>query len=330
LDIDGDAFAVDEDSPNKRANALKAFLLNYRFRNAMDCGPNGDELPPLHCAAAEGSATVVRALIEARADTNQAYCGRTAVPYLGILPGVQPLHLAVGFCASQGAVHALLAHGADPNATVGDVALTPLAAGAYEDSADGIRALHQACNELNLTLQVEKGLEKFASSPLALAALSGGPETVRALVEIGCDRGAVGGNGYSVFRSACENTRMDLQTLELFWQNGTGADVNETAQPRTPLWHGLMVMSELVVRYGGALSGIAVWAKPLADIRGSTPLHGAARVGRLDIVEWMIDHGAVRSLRAKTTSGMTPLKLAERGGHYAIAGHLKEIMMHDV
>jgi hypothetical protein len=151
LDVDGEGLPVN-DSPGNRAQALKTFLLNYRFDHATDHGSQEEELPPIICAAAEGSVMVVRALLDARADPSHRYCGRTVVAHLGFISGVEPLHLAVGSCASQATIHTLLAHGADPNVTVSDVGLSPLAAGAYMDSAEGILGLHQACNELNLTL----------------------------------------------------------------------------------------------------------------------------------------------------------------------------------
>jgi hypothetical protein len=62
--------------------------------------------------------------------------------------------------------------------------------------------------------------------------------------------------------------------------------------------------------------------KAFADLRGSTPLHGAAKAGRLDIVEWLMHRGAARSLQVRTASGATPVMFAERGGHYAVVGFL--------
>jgi ankyrin repeat protein len=159
-----------------------------------------------------------------------------------------------------------------------------------------------------------------------LAAYSCNPETVRALVDLGCNRGAVGDNGYSVFRAACDNPRMDLETLELLWHNGDGVDLNESAQPRTALWRALTAMSELAVKCGGLIPVVSGLAKAFADLRGSTPLHGAAKVGRLDIAEWLIRHGAVRALRMKTASGATPVMLAKRGGHYALVGFLNGVV----
>jgi ankyrin repeat protein len=307
------------------ALAVKAFLLDYRFKHATDCGARGDGLPPLVCAAAEGNAVVVRALLEARADPNRGYCGRVVLPTLGLIPGgILPLHLAVGCCASQVVMHTLLVHGADPNATIGDVAVTPLGAGVSEDAAEGILNLHRACVKLAIGLDVEKGLESSHVSPLQFAAYASNPETVQALVEIGCNRSHVSDNGFSVFRCACENPRMDLSTLELLWKQGDGVDLNETAQPKSALWQALMTISEVATKCGGKVPFVGGLTKTFAHLRGSTPLHGAAKVGRFEVVSWLVQHGATSSLQTRTVSGATPLAFAKRGGHDAVAVFLND------
>jgi ankyrin repeat protein len=318
VDDDDNGFIL-ENTPSFRDLALKDFLLNYRFNDATDYGPNGLGLPPLLCAAFEGSTTVVCALLEARSDPNRAYRGSVICPHIGLLPGgILPLHTAVGARASQTTMRALLSHGADPNATIAHLGFTPLIGGVYADSADGIRSLHSACIELNMCLELEKGIKSVGISPLGLAAYAADPKTVQALVDIGCDRGAVSDAGSTVFRCACENPRMDFETLELLWQQGDGVDVNETAQPRTQFWQALMSMSEQALK----LPIVGGWARTFGDYRGSTPLHAAARLGRLNIVKWLVTHGAVHSLQARTVSGATPVELASRGGHYAVVGFL--------
>jgi hypothetical protein len=190
------------------------------------------------------------------------------------------VHTAVGSHASnRETIHALLTHGADPNATVSDLAVTPLVGGVYYDSPEGIRALHHACTELGMALDLERGIDSVGWSPLMIAAYSSAPETVRALVEMGCNRGAVGDNGYSVLRSACDNPRMDLETLELLWHNGDGGDLNECLQPRTAFWRALTTMGELAGKCGGSLPYslpiVGGLARAFADLANSTPLHSA-------------------------------------------------------
>jgi hypothetical protein len=175
-----------------------------------------------------------------------------------------------------------------------------------------------------MRLDLERGIESVGWSPLTLAAYSSTPETVRALAGMGCNRGAVGDNGYSVLRAACDNPRMDLETLAVLWRNGDGVDINESVQPRTASWHVLTTISELARKCGDAVPVVSDLAKAFADLRGSTPLHGAAKAGRLDIVEWLVQRGAARSLHLRTASGVTPVELAERGGHFAVVSFLDD------
>jgi ankyrin repeat protein len=173
-----------------------------------------------------------------------------------------------------------------------------------------------------MKLDLERGLESLGWPPLMLAAYSSNPETVQALIEIGCNRGAVGDNGYSVFRAACDNAQMDLETLELLWHNGDGVDINESVQPRTAAWQAITTMSALAAKCGAAIPVVSGLAKAFADLHGSTPLHGAAKAGRLDIVQWLMHRGAAGSLHARTASGATPVRFAEHGGHYAVVSFL--------
>jgi len=304
--------------------SLKAFLLNYRFKGATDYGPHGDGVPPLVVAAIEGSPVVVRALLESHADPNYPYRGRKELAKVGLIRGVLPLHAAVASRASnQATVHALLAYGANPNAIVSDLKVTPLVASLYYGSAEGMCALHEACTELGMVLDLEKGMDALGWTPLMLAAHNRSTETIGALIEIGCNRNAVSDNGYSVFRAACDNRHMDLATLELLYNNGDGVDINEPLQPRTAVWRAVSTMSEMAVTCVGAVPVVGGLARAFADLRGSTPLHAAAKAGRLDIVEWLVHRGAMRSLQAKTASGASPAVLAERGGHYAVVSFLK-------
>jgi ankyrin repeat protein len=318
--------AAVDDEGDDGDSSLRAFLLNYRFK-ATDIGPHGDGLPLL-CAAFEGDPRVVRGLLEAHADPNRVYYARTVLPYLGLVPGGNlPLHMAVASHAgNQATIRALLSYGADPNATVSDLALTPLIGGVYYDSAEGLRALYFTCFELDLRLDLERGIENLGWSALMLAAFASTPEAVNALVEMGCNRGAVGHNGYSVIRAACDNPLMDVETLELLWDNGDGVDLNESLQPRSAFWRTLTATSEMAVKCGGSIPIFGGLAKAFADFRGSTPLHGASKAGRLDLVEWLVHRGATRSLHMKTTSGATPVTFAKRAGHYAIVGFLNDTL----
>jgi hypothetical protein len=83
------------------------------------------------------------------------------------------------------------------------------------------------------------------------------------------------------------------------------------------LWHALMAMSEEAMQCGGTIPVAGRLARGFADLRDSMPLHGAAKKGRLDIVEWLVQRGAARSLQMKTAPGATPM-MCSRGACRAL------------
>ena len=58
---------------------------------------------------------------------------------------------------------------------------------------------------------------------------------------------------------------------------------------------------DLLLKAGGDINA-------QADLRGQTPLHGAAFWGWNDVVQFLVDHGA--RLNAKDSRGMTPIDSA--------------------
>lgn len=68
---------------------------------------------------------------------------------------------------------------------------------------------------------------------------------------------------------------------------------------------------------GGALKRLCL---PLQD--DQTALHISSRLGKVDIVQQLLQCGA--SANAATTSGYTPLHLAAREGHHDVAVMLLE------
>ena len=64
----------------------------------------------------------------------------------------------------------------------------------------------------------------------------------------------------------------------------------------------------------------------MANTRGSTPLHHAARLGRLDIVRWLLENGAAPSLETRNVRGRTPLQMAQKfGPHLALEAELNRL-----
>ena len=49
---------------------------------------------------------------------------------------------------------------------------------------------------------------------------------------------------------------------------------------------------------------------------GSTPLHWASHEGHVEVVDYLLDHGA--DIKAKNTSGETPLSDASNMGHVEV------------
>ena len=58
------------------------------------------------------------------------------------------------------------------------------------------------------------------------------------------------------------------------------------------------------------------------DHRGMTPLHAASRSGKVEAVQFLVDHGSLATARAKDRS--TPLHVASESGDWEIARFLVE------
>ena len=80
------------------------------------------------------------------------------------------------------------------------------------------------------------------------------------------------------------------------------------------------------IEFKSSLIHPMVWVKKgYLDARnesGNTPLHEAARDGRLEICEFLIKHDA--DVNAKNTNGETPLDIATKKGYDAICERLKK------
>ena len=56
--------------------------------------------------------------------------------------------------------------------------------------------------------------------------------------------------------------------------------------------------------------------RELANDAGSTPLHKAASIGNLNLVRWLLDHGAAESLLVRNTRGNTPSAVSRLYGPF--------------
>lgn len=75
-----------------------------------------------------------------------------------------------------------------------------------------------------------------------------------------------------------------------------------------PATTGQMETGEVLVANGAAVSEGA---------GGNTPLHGAAMMGRLEMVNWLLDNGA--DVTATNYEGKTPQTVAADSGHEVVA-----------
>mgnify|MGYP001494184433 CR=1 FL=1 len=132
----------------------------------------------------------------------------------------------------------------------------------------------------------------IGATPLLLAAMDGNVDVMRVLAEAGADpRLGTEENTTPLMVAAGlgqvpAETRVaerdSLEAVEFLWKLGAGADVNVT------------------------------------NVVGRTALHGAAHIRSDAIVQLLVDHGA--QVNVEDQQGITPLMIAEGGGHVLLPG----------
>lgn len=152
----------------------------------------------------------------------------------------------------------------------------------------------------------------WGSTPLILAARSGGVDTVQALVGAGANVNAK--NDLGVTPLHCAVDAGDPRTIELLLSRG--ADVNATdVRGRTPL-HWAANLKDGSDRIIPML--VSRQAKPdVADKLGRTPLHVAAEAGNEAAARALLGAGAKPGLA--DAMGVTPLHLAAAGDKTRVA-----------
>jgi hypothetical protein len=92
----------------------------------------------------------------------------------------------------------------------------------------------------------------------------------------------------------------------------------------------LLADLHLPVNPGDELDVVRLLIAKGADVNAATtreawtPLHGAALVGRQDLIDLLLAHGASASLAAKDSRGLSPADVAEQQGHADVARALRD------
>ncbi|KAL1378291.1 hypothetical protein pipiens_000557, partial [Culex pipiens pipiens] len=274
---------------------------------------------PLHRAAMKGSATVVSFLLEGGASIDDATkLGETPL-FLACAAG----HLEV--------VQTLLALGANVNTATAE-SLTPLHVASKNGHAHVVRALLNAntTNTTNLHVRSERG-----EAPLHSAIANGHTEIVLLLLKKGANvTVAATENGWTPLHFAVQQNLFSIAEILLERGapvHGVSRDREETALHLAVAAENLAMVqlllgkgadADALDRCGKTGLNYAVRSKSVEIVTtllkygatlyeydlGWTPLHEAASVGSLELVELFLAQGVDVNRRAR--HGLTPLMLA--------------------
>jgi ankyrin repeat protein/beta-lactamase regulating signal transducer with metallopeptidase domain len=263
------------------------------FKGARVDAENSKGETPLHLAAKMGHTEMCRRLISSKANVNpRAQDGST------------PLHYATA-SGQKDAATLLLKKGADIDASASG--RTPLNLAARERHKEVVKLL------------VDKGADVSASSTdlLYYAAWCGYKELAEACIKKGADVNSKAWRypvALFVFYDYGPDSWGDV--LELLLAHGADPDAKENSDwslLHYAVYEDINLVRMLLDR--GANPNVI-------DAGGKSPLHWAAREGRLPQVELLIAQGA--DPHVKDYEGRTPLSLAKEKGHNEIVELLRE------
>jgi ankyrin repeat protein len=265
-------------------------------------------------AAREDAPELARLLLDAGADVNAAAPDGTTPLVVAAVRGHSALAIA------------LLEQGADPNADGTGYTALHWASGSWHTELTGsLRGIETARDDEWRSLNdVRTGKQQLVEALLAHGA-DPHARLVRSPPQFGYASGRfrVSLAGATPFLLAAMDGNVDVMRALA----GAGADPKVgTDELTTPLMvaAGLgQVPAETRVAEGDSLAAVTFVLELGADVNaindiGRTALHGAAHIRSDAIVQLLADHGAL--LNAEDVRGITPLMIAEGGGHVLLPG----------
>lgn len=283
----------------KRLEVIKLLLLHGADPNGALNGPR-DNRTPLQYAAQNGDLGLAAALIQAHADVDaKGPSGLTAVHFaIGQEEG-DAVHLDM--------LHVLLDGGADPNARDAYGA-SPMDRATLHGSTDAVAILlaHGArLNEPN---------PASGRAPIGEAAAIGNELLVRYLLQLRPDLGIVDKAGRTPLEDAARSGRQEMAVALLAaesreWQTSAGPGKTMEAA----IQHDEPMLADALLNRGLPAD---------ADLpAGDTPLVMAASLGKSDLVELLLKHGANPNRCGH--QGETPYQAARRNGYADLAAQIK-------
>lgn len=264
-------------------------------------------------AARTGDADLARLLLDSGADVNAAAPDGTTPLLVATVRGHADLAIA------------LLERGADPDAGAGYTALH-FAAGAWHTELTGrLRGIETARDEEWRSLnEVRVGKVRLVKALLAHGA-DVDARLVRTPPQFGyaSARFRVGLVGATPFLLAAMDADVDVMRALA----AAGADIGAaTDEQTTPLMAAAgigQVPAETQVTPDEALAAVRLALELGADVNrinesGRAALHGAAHIRADRVVQLLVDNGA--ALNVEDERGITPLMIAEGGGHVLLPG----------
>lgn len=288
--------------PNRET--VEAFCRRFGFSSLLELPASG--FGPVHCAAIEGSLPILRQLAAARANLNQGT--RVQKPQLMMQRGETPLTMAVMLNGDVAVVQCLLELRADIKC----------------QNAVGYGLLHYcAANGRSDLLEflIARGLDPNSApstgdSPLLCAAAADQPGPMEVLLRHGAKASSPWCTGVTPLQVSAMGGH--LECCRLLLQHH--ADVNDVARATSLLGSVINRGCRLSLPLLGSM-GKAGPLYVMAVINGSTALIVAAALGRLGVVQLLLESRADPA--AKNEMGLDALTLATEHGHEAVAALLQ-------